>query len=131
MTAVQAPESEPIEAPSIVVDADPAEVETDRARPEVDPDTYVGAVEVYLDAADWLTLADAPFKIHARKLAVSLDKQLAAKGEVQSALASTFAKVLGDLDKRRPGPPPAPKPDPLVDGVGPHGEASIFGLGMD
>lgn len=70
--------------------------------------TYVEAVTVYLADASWLTPADAPAALHLRRIASSLDKQFEDKGEVQSALASTFAKVLAGLDRRRPAPPPDP-----------------------
>lgn len=112
-TAPEAPESEPIST------------ESDEIATE---ETYAHAIETYLREATWLVAADAPFKVHARTVAKSLDRQMATKGEVQSALASTFAKVLLLLDKRRPGPAPI---DPLTQGVGPHGEASIFGLPLD
>lgn len=80
-----------------------------------DPDgyrvtVYTDAVTAYLDEATWLTLVDAPFKVHAQQIAKSLDRQLTRDGEVQSALASTFQRLLASLDKRRP----APSPDPLA-----------------
>lgn len=87
--------------------------------------TYTGAVTAYLDGAEWLTVLDAPLKVHALAIARSLDRQLAEKGEVQSALAGSFDKVMLRLDQRRPGP--ARDPDPLH-ANGPHGEASIFQL---
>jgi len=70
--------------------------------------TYVAVVREYLDAATWLTAADAPHKLHLIRLAESLDRQMADKGEIQSALASTFNKTLSALDRRRPAPPPDP-----------------------
>jgi hypothetical protein len=103
------PESEPIETES-----EPIE-------------TYQAATEAYLSEASWLTSADAPFRLHALNIARSLDLQMRTKGEVQSALASTYAKVLVMLDKRRP----AATFDPLRQGTGPHGEQSIFGLPLD
>lgn len=90
--------------------------------------TYCEAIETYLAAADWLAPEDAPLRVHARSIARSLDRQMSTKGEIQSALASSFDKVLIRLESRRPAPVPAPAPDPLTEGTGPHGEASIFGL---
>lgn len=84
---------------------------------------YGDAVEEYLAAAPWLGPADAPLKVHARSIAKSLDRQLVMKGEVQSALASSFDKVLLRLDKRRP--PPAPAPPRLGDSDG-NGTPSMF-----
>lgn len=120
-----------------MTDTDPPPIPPDlgenpaNPEPDVDVDpaeTYAGAIDAYLDAADWLTPTDAPLRVHARAIAKSLDKQMRSTGEVQSALASSFDKVLVRLEARRPATPPGPAPDPLVDGVGPHGEASIFGL---
>lgn len=74
---------------------------------------YADAVEEYLEAASWLTAADAPLKVHARSIAKSLDKQLAERDEIQSALASSFDKVLMRLDARRP-PATRPPTDPLA-----------------
>lgn len=107
--------------------------ELDRAESEpIEPgstetETYVAATHAYLAEATWLTPADAPFRLHALNIARSLDLQMRTKGEVQSALASTYAKVLVLLDKRRP----APTFDPMTQGTGPHGEASLFGEGME
>lgn len=89
---------------------------------------YSVAIGEYIDAASWLTAADAPLKVHARSIAASLDKQMSRTGEIQSALASSFDKVLMRLDARRPGPPPL---DPLTEGTGPHGEKSLFSQTMD
>lgn len=94
---------------------------------QADPGPYAEAVEEYLDAQDWLTAVDAPFKVHARKIASSLDQQLARTGEVQSALASSFDKVLVRLEARRP--PPAPRAPSLTD-PGPMGEQSVFEVGF-
>lgn len=73
-------------------------------------ETYTSTVQTYLTEADWLTPADAPHKLHLQRLAASLDRQFAEKGEVQSALASTFHKTLTALDRRRP----APAADPMA-----------------
>ncbi|WP_311210901.1 MULTISPECIES: hypothetical protein [unclassified Aeromicrobium] len=70
--------------------------------------TYAGVVQTYLAEARWLTPADAPHKLHLRRIAASLDAQFGETGQVQSALASTFHKVLAELNKRRPAPPPDP-----------------------
>lgn len=93
--------------------------------PAPSPGEYETAVVEFLDAADWLTALDAPLKVHARSVARSLDAQLRRDGVVQSALASSFDKVMVRLYDRRPA---APAPDPLVAGVGPQGEASMFTL---
>lgn len=115
-TAEIQPQGEPDQPETEPIETDWDEVET-----------YTSAIESYLREASWLTPADAVYKVHARKVAASLDRQLRDKGEVQSALASTFGKVLEILEKRRP----VPVPDPLRDGVGPHGEKSLFGESMD
>lgn len=70
--------------------------------------TYAGEVDKFLAAATWLDAADAPDKLHLRRIAASLDRQFTEKGEVQSALASTFTKTLAALNRRRPAPPPDP-----------------------
>ncbi|WP_311209386.1 MULTISPECIES: hypothetical protein [unclassified Aeromicrobium] len=70
---------------------------------------YTDAIAEYLDAQTWLTAADAPLKVHAQQLARSLDQQLNAKGEIQSALASSFDKVMVRLDARRPKPVAGPQ----------------------
>lgn len=85
---------------------------------------YSDATEGYLEAATWLDpLADGPFIVQARMIAKSLDRQLNNGGEVQSALASTYTKVLQHLDRRRPAPeqPPTDPKAPSADGT-----ASIF-----
>lgn len=86
---------------------------------------YTDATEDYLEAAAaWLDVrADAPFIVQARMIAKSLDRQLTNSGEVQSALASTYTKVLQQLDRRRPAPtePPTDPKAPSTDGT-----ASIF-----
>lgn len=87
-------------------------------------ETYSAAVTEYLDNAPWLTGADMPWKIHARKIAQTLDKQLREKGEVQSALASSFDKAMFRLDSRRPKSPA--EPSPSLNDSGPMGEESIF-----
>lgn len=84
---------------------------------------YQDSVEEYLEAAEWLTAADAPAKVNARAIARSLDSQLARTGEVQSALASMFDKALLRLDRRRP--PPTPPPPGLGDDDG-DGTPSMF-----
>lgn len=85
---------------------------------------YAGAVEAYLGEATWLSATlDAPFVVHARSIAKSLDAQLEDTGQVQSALASTFDKVLVRLEARRPAPTPAPT-DPHA--PSPDGTVSIF-----
>lgn len=89
---------------------------------------YRDAVEEYLEAAEWLGPADAPLKVHARAIAGSLDRQLARSGEVQSALASSFDKVLLRLDRRRPPPSPAA---PGLGDRGPMGEQSIFTVELE
>ncbi|WP_248579894.1 hypothetical protein [Nocardioides sp. InS609-2] len=93
-----------------------------------DGDTYTAAIEKYLAAATWLTDADAPLKVHARSIATSLDRQMRERFEIQSALASSFDKVLYRLDARRPAPAPAA---PSLTDSGPFNEESIFGLGME
>lgn len=81
-------------------------------------------MSAYLDQADWLdSVLDGPVVVHARSLAVSLDRQLAGKGEVQSALAGSFDKCLLRLNERRPKPGPAPT-DPYEDS--PDGTVSLF-----
>jgi len=68
------------------------------------PRPYRDAIEGYLSAAKHLDALDEPLKVHARALARSLDGQLNTKGEIQSALASSFDKVMMRLDARRPKP---------------------------
>jgi len=71
-----------------------------------DPITvYQDALTEYLAAATWLTAGDVVFKVHAQQIARSLDAQLTETGQVQSALASTFDKVLARIESRRPKPP--------------------------
>lgn len=85
---------------------------------------YSEAIAEYLDGADWLNpILDRPLMVHARSIAASLDKQMTAKGEIQSALASSFDKALMRLDARRPKPPGIPT-DPAGDS--PDGTRSIF-----
>lgn len=81
---------------------------------------YSEAIEEYIAGADWLTGLDAPLKVHARSLATSLDRQLTKTGEIQSALASSFDKVLMRLDARRPKPAGVPGGPQLP------GQGSIF-----
>lgn len=103
---------------------------------DTDPDTFAGAaagvevehvyaeaVEEYLGAATWVGALDRPFVVQARSIAKSLDAQLEETGQVQSALASTFDKVLVRLEARRP-PATPPALDPAADG--PEGTVSIF-----
>lgn len=78
----------------------------------IEPSTaYQDALAAYLDAADWLSPADVVFTVHAEQIARSLDAQLTAEAEVQSALASTFTRVMDKLEARRPKPtaPPGPQ----------------------
>lgn len=84
---------------------------------------YTDAIATYLDAQTWLTPADAPLKVHAQQLAHSLDRQLTLKGEIQSALASSFDKVMVRLDARRPKPVAGPQQLP--------GQLDIFGKTQD
>lgn len=83
--------------------------ETEEIRTESEAGPYVEAISAYLAAADWIDeTLDRPLVVHARSIAVSLDRQMAAKGEIQSALASSFDKALFRLEARRPKPEPAP-----------------------
>jgi hypothetical protein len=91
--------------------------------PPVQITAYTEATEAYLAAATWLEPLDAPFTVQARMIAKSLDRQLTNSGEVQSALASTYTKVLQQLDRRRPAPT-APPTDPAAPSS--DGTASIF-----
>lgn len=95
---------------------------TDQDKPEA-VTVYSDAITTYLAAATWLQPADAPLKVHAQQLARSLDKQLTEKGEIQSALASSFDKVMVRLDARRPKPVPGPAHVP--------GQLDIFGKTQD
>lgn len=114
------------ETPTEVADSSPDSPENlEKPGGEETVTLYVDAVEEYLEAADWLTAADAPLKVHARAIARSLDRQLEERGEIQSALASSFDKVLMRLDTRRPAPTPAP---PGLGDRGPMGEQSVFDL---
>lgn len=88
-----------------------------------EPGPYEVAVSEYLAAATWLVAGDAPFKVHARSIARSLDQQIASTGLVQSALAGSFDKVMVRLEARRPPAPAAPT-DPHE--LGPGGTDSIF-----
>lgn len=111
-------QTETRESPAVDSDSPPAD-------PGMPPSSvYLDAIEEYLEAEDWLGPADAPLKVHARSIARSLDRQLDKNGEVQSALASSFDKVLLRLDRRRP--PPAPRPPALGDDDG-QGTPSMFG----
>lgn len=85
---------------------------------------YTEAVEAFLTGATWLDAMDLPLKVHARTLATSLDKQMREKGEIQSAMASSFDKVIARLSARRPPPAPAP-------GSGIPGQIDIFEAGFD
>lgn len=108
----------------IETDADESEQEsTDAPRGLVPVTVYTDAIRDYLDAANWLVPADAPFRVHAQQVAASLDRQLTLKGEVQSALASSFDKCLVRLEARRPKPAPG---EPQV-----PGQTSIFDYGQD
>lgn len=81
---------------------------------------YSAAIAEYLDGAEWLDpIMDRPLMVHARSIAASLDKQMAAKGEIQSALAGSFDKALFRLDARRP------KPAGEAGGV-PDGQTTVF-----
>lgn len=85
---------------------------------------YSAAIAEYLDGADWLDpIMDRPLMVHARSIATSLDKQMAAKGEIQSALAGSFDKALLRLETRRPKPQGSGI-DPHADS--PDGTVSIF-----
>lgn len=93
---------------------------------QIDEDgAYLAAVEAFLDLADWLGPLDRPLIVHARALARSLDRQLASKGEVQSALAGSFDKCMFRLESRRPKPEPEESGPSLTD-TGSFGEESIF-----
>ena len=93
------------------------------ATPPTAPGPYADAIAAYLEAATWLGVADLPFRVHAESIARSLDAQLAAGGQVQSALASSFDKVMYRLEARRPPAGPAPT-DPAA--PSPDGTTSIF-----
>lgn len=93
------------------------------APPVVEPGPYTGAIRAYLEAATWLGVADLPFRVHAESIAKSLDVQLAKDGQVQSALASSFDKVMYRLEARRPPATPAPT-DPAAPSA--DGTVSIF-----
>ena len=85
-----------------------------------EPGPYAAAVAAYLELADWLDdVLDGPVVVHARSIAVSLDRQLAAKGEVQSALAGSFDKCLLRLNERRPKPAGEASPVPA-------GQTTVF-----
>ena len=111
-------------------DEQPATPVTDEEAPPAprEPGPYALAVEEYLAAADWLTVLEGPLKVHARSIANSLDRQLADRGEIQSALASSFDKVLVRLEARRPAPAGAL---PGLGDSGPMGEQSIFTIGLE